>query len=98
MTDKTIAKNILSQLGGNRFLAMTGAKNLVAGDNMLMFTVPSRKSNKVAITLNADSDTYKMEFYLMRGTSCKPVEQYICVYNDMLQGIFTTITGLDTHL
>ena len=36
----TIATTILQQLGGSRFIAMTGAKNLVAEENALIFRLP----------------------------------------------------------
>ena len=34
------AKEILNQLGGNKFIAMTGARNLGATENSLCFKLP----------------------------------------------------------
>ena len=96
-----IAKTILAQLGGNKFVAMTGAKNLVDTGNGLMFSLPSRFAkngiNKVVITLTP-ADEYDMEFYKLRGVKCDLVDKIEGVYCDQLQGIFKSYTGLDTHL
>lgn len=61
--NQEIANTILQQLGGNRFLVMTGAKQLVAIENGLRFRIGRNgsKANMVRIVLKAD-DTYKMEF------------------------------------
>ena len=42
---------ILEQLGGNRFISMTGAKTFVWDDNKLQFSIPRNqsKANKVVI-------------------------------------------------
>lgn len=43
------ADTILEQLGGGKFLAMTGAKNLVAMDKFgLQFDLPKRRINAAA--------------------------------------------------
>jgi hypothetical protein len=44
-----IEQEILRQLGGNKFIAMTGAKNFVAGDGILAFRIP--KASKEAEVL-----------------------------------------------
>ena len=56
-----VADIILEQLGGNKFLAMTGAKNLLADGNTLRMTLPKNRSkaNRLYITLDPD-DTYTM--------------------------------------
>jgi len=101
MTDMTVAKTILAQLGGNKFIAMTGAKDFVGGANSLQFSISSRltknKSNKVRIVLDP-SDTYTMTFYKIRGIDFKEVDSVSDVYAEDLQRIFTAKTGLDTHL
>ena len=38
-TDMRVAETILSQLGGNRFRVMTGAKNFAATDNSLRMRI-----------------------------------------------------------
>ncbi len=66
----TIAQTILTQLGGNRFLAMAGAKQLVDLGNGLQFAIgrgASNKANKVVITL--DGDLYAVRFVTIRGAT-----------------------------
>lgn len=65
--DMEVSKTILSQLGGNRFIVMTGAKDFVAIDNGLKFRIGRNKSkaNVVRIILDPD-DTYTMEFWSIR--------------------------------
>ena len=55
-----VAKTILSQLGGNIFVMMTGSKNLTAGKDSLSFKVGknSTKVNYVKITLNGKDYIY----------------------------------------
>src|SRR4051794_13969515 len=64
-----VAETILEQLGSRRFLAMTGAKSLVAGGRTLTFALPRGVArsgiNKVRVTLDT-SDTYTVEFCRMR--------------------------------
>jgi len=61
--ENTIAQTILAQLGGKRFLAMTGAKNLLAGEDYLAMSLPGSltkgRVNKIRIRLAAD-DTYTL--------------------------------------
>lgn len=47
------AQTILNQLGGNRFVAMTGAKNFVALENGIKFNIGKNasKANTVKITV-----------------------------------------------
>ena len=68
----TIAKTIFQQLGGSRFVIMTGAKNFVDTGDGLRFTIGRNgsKANMVKITLNGD-DTYKMQF-IKNGKNINP--------------------------
>jgi len=100
-----VANTILEQLGGNRFRAMTGAKNFVGGESQLTFSIPrardslsKRYINKVAITLDHGHDTYDMKFYNIRGANVEEVRSFEGVYNDQLQEIFTSVTGLYASL
>jgi len=106
-----IASNIMVQLGGNKFLTMTDAKNVFAIDNGVRMNLPRNQSNanRLEITLD-NSDLYTMRFY--HSISCKyrveknqfvpeqtkEIAIFYSVYFDQLQRIFTQITGLDTHL
>jgi len=96
---KEIAKTILQQLGGNKFIAMTGAKNLGHTNKGLQMKIGrnSKGITHVIINLKA-SDTYEMEFIKLRGPSRKVVKKVSGVYNDMLGKIFTKYTGMRTSL
>jgi len=43
-------------------------------------------------------DLYDVKFVSCRNYSINTVKEYTGVYADMLQSIFTDVTGLDTHL
>lgn len=60
----SIADIILQQLGGNRFIAMTGSNHFLAdGDTLRMHLAKNgSKANRLDITLDYD-DTYTMRFY-----------------------------------
>jgi hypothetical protein len=100
-----VAQTILTQLGGRRFLVMTGAKQLVGSETMLMFALPKTahyvkdKINKVCITLDPN-DTYTMAYYVLsaRGVHVKIITIESDIYAEDLQRSFTRVTGLETHL
>jgi hypothetical protein len=97
-----IAKTILQQLGGNKFVVMTGAKNLTSIGNGLSFRLPGHGFTKNGINyvkiILAPSDTYNIELGKIRGTTYKIINTINDVYFDQLQEIFTRETGLNTHL
>lgn len=102
--DTTVAKTILQQLGGNKFIVMTGAKNFIAGNNNdLTFRLPGGGGfckngiNAVRIALTP-ADEYDLTFWRVRGKYCKVIEEVKGIYVDQLQEVFTRVTGLDTHL
>lgn len=103
-----VAQEILRQLGGGRFIAMTGASQLAGGDKMLQFRIPQTKKgriNKIRIVLEPD-DTYTVNAYRVEQPGKRNAWQFAChevavrsdVYCDSLQEVFTDLTGLDTHL
>jgi hypothetical protein len=100
---KQIADTILEQLGGRRFIAMTGAKNFVFDDNgSLSFQFDNKK--KAFRVILDPSDTYTVEYFKINARS-KTFEGYSVkqatstgIYFDMLQFEFTRLTGFDTHL
>lgn len=103
-TGMAIAATILAQLGGKRFVAMTGAKNFIAWDKGVKFNLPKKPHyaknaiSIVTVTL-MESDTYRMCFYKTVGKYLtETVKDLSGVYADQLQEIFTRETGLDTHL
>ena len=95
------AEDVLQQLGGKKFIAMTGAKNFVKDDKTksITFKLPRAKSgiNYVKISLTS-MDLYNIEFLSVRGGNIKTVKEVKGVYNDQLQKIFTQYTGLNTSL
>lgn len=101
MTTSTVANTIRQQLGGQRFVAMTGARDLVDIGNGLAFRLPRGLAkagiNSVVVRLDP-SDTYTVMFNKRRGVDLKHVAAHTFVYADQLQALFTAETGLDTHL
>ena len=97
----TIAREILRQLGGNRFIAMTGAKNFTDVGNGLQFGLPKKFNgiNKISIILGAD-DTYTVKGYYFSKSklTCEMVREFTGAYCDNLQEVFTSMTGLYTRL
>lgn len=95
----TTAQTILAQLGGNRFLAMTGAKQLVDLGHGLQFAIgrgASNKANKVVVTL--DGDLYSVRFLTIRGITITERGTFDMIYGDRLAALFTEQTGFDTHM
>ena len=92
-----VATEILNQLGGNKFVVMTGAKNLGATDNSLSMRLPRNASgaNYLKITLNS-MDLYDVEFLSIRGMKVTPKKEFNNAYNDMLVSLFEKTTGLYT--
>jgi hypothetical protein len=99
-----VAENILQQLGGNKFVAMTGAKNISKGkdsrgNEYLGFRLPraDKGINYVKITLNG-KDLYDVEYGKIRGANYNVVSTSEDLYNDMLVNDFEQTTKLYTSL
>lgn len=95
-TAKEIARTILQQIGGHKFLIMTGAKNLVAYPNGLSFRLPGNgfsKFNYVKITLNG-MDTYDIEMGNFRASVYKKEKELNGIYDDQLVELLEKYTGL----
>ena len=92
-------KIIFSQLGGNKFLATTGSKNLLSSKNGLSMHLVKNKSTAkyLEITLAGD-DTYTLKFTKLVKSNLVTVKLIEGVYCDNLQSVFTEVTGLYTHL
>ena len=101
MADMAVANAILEQLGGARFVAMTGAKLIVGGESHLQFKLPARFAkdgiNCVRVELEP-SDTYRAIFYKLGRTSTVIVHRVDGVHADSLRAVFTSATGLETSL
>ena len=94
-----VAKTILQQLGGNRFIAMTGAKNFGSSKNSLQFKIGrnSKSISHVIITLKS-SDLYDVEFIRIRGVKRTVVKKLKGVYADQLGTMFKKYTGMNVRL
>ena len=108
---KETAQTIINQLGGNKFVVMTGSKNFSALTNGVCMDLSKNKSgaNRLEITLNGQ-DLYDMRFYkytsakfnknTMAFTSekIKEITNINDIFSDNLQSVFTKVTGMYTHL
>jgi hypothetical protein len=94
------AKTLLRQLGGNKFIMMTGAKQMSIGKDGLTMKIGrnSKSITHVAIDLDRGKDLYIMKFIRVRKGIPKVVKQYDSVYADNLNNIFEKETGLYTRL
>lgn len=99
-----VAETILSQLGGNRFIAMTGAYSFTGSKDCLSFRLPSNNSKKIGgVRINLkDDDTYTLTTVKLKrrkggflDTECK---EFPNVYCDNLRQVFESATGLLTSL
>lgn len=109
----TVAQTILDQLGGNRFIVMTGSSNFVEDKttNTLRMNLAKNasKANRLSITLNPD-DTYTMRFWRYTAprwsnktfsysdAKIKEVKTFSGIYFDQMQRLFTEVTHLYTSL
>lgn len=92
------AQTIINQLGGNKFVVMTGAKNFLYDQNSLMFSIGrGAKSgiNKIKIELN--NDLYNVVFWNTKKTEYT-ISQFENVYAEELTSLFTNETGFLTEL
>jgi len=90
---------VIAQLGGGRFIAMTGAKDFFIGPKGIVFKIGrnSKTVNYVRINLNS-MDTYDVEFLSVRKFKEKVKSTVKGVYADSLRGAFEQNTGLRTSL
>lgn len=94
-----VAQTILNQLGGNKFVAMTGAHSLTADANSLTFKFGKNESKFFACKIELTAmDDYTMTFYKWRKKFDLEQVSITGVYCDQLTDIFTQNTGLYTSL
>jgi hypothetical protein len=100
-SENLFAETILSQLGGNRFITMTGAKNLYFDNKKRLISMQIMRNKVKAkwlqITLNS-MDLYDMQFIGIKSGEVVVLDEKKGLYDDMLQPVFTSVTGLNTHL
>jgi hypothetical protein len=99
-----VSETILAQLGGNKFIAMTGASSFAGGPDSLSFRLPPRaaknKIKAIVITLTPD-DLYTIKALTQQSRlpfEVSTVAERNGIHCDILQEVFTDMTGLATHL
>ena len=100
-----IAKTILQQIGGRRFTAMTGSRDFIDMGNGLRMSLTRNKTsaNRLDIIYDAGTDLYNMRFFRKTfskktfESKSKDVEVHEGIFFDMLEEVFTQVTGLYTH-
>ena len=95
-----VAKTILSQLGGNKFRVMTGAKNFMDHGDALSMRIGrnSSNSNYFKVTLNL-MDLYDLRFSkVTKMGEEKSIKTYHDIYCDTLVDTFEAHTGMYTSL
>ena len=100
-----IAQTILQQMSGRRFTTMTGSRDFINMGNGLRMRLSKNKTsaNRLDITYDEGLDLYNMRFYRKtfskKTFECKTkdIVGYEGVYCDMLEDIFTQVTGLHTR-
>lgn len=100
-----IAKTIWKQIGGRRFATMTGSKDFIDMGNGLRMSLARNKTsaNRLDIIYDAGADLYNMRFYRKtfskKTFECRKTDiaTHEGIYCDMLEDMFTMVTGLYTH-
>ena len=109
----SVAEQILLQLGGRRFVAMTGSSHFLADEDSLSMRLIRNQSgaNRLRITLRGD-DLYDMSFFYYRLPQYRvrngkvvetpemhrEIKTYEGVFCDQLRELFTEVTGLETQM
>lgn len=90
-----IPEIILKQLGGNKFIAMTGMKNAVGSNNGLTVILPRAKDGITHIEIKLKSnDLYMVKFGKIVKYEYKVLHEHDDVYSDSLKGLISDKTGL----
>jgi hypothetical protein len=90
---------VIKQLGGGRFIAMTGAKDFFIGPKGVVFKIGRNAKNVNYVRINLNSmDTYDIEFLSIRNYKEKVKSKAKGVYADTLRDTFEQNTGLRTSL
>ena len=108
-----VAEQILIQLGGRQFVAITGSSHFLTDRNSLEMRLIRNKSgaNRLRITLRGD-DLYDMCFSYYRAAryqilkhkvveipeAYRAIKSYEGIFCDQLWEIFTEVTGLETRM
>jgi len=98
--DRRQAAETLKQIGGNRFIAMTGAKHFTFGKEGMMFKIGrnSKRVNYIKIDYDRGKDLYNMSFDWVTIKGIKNKKKLKGIYADQLADMFTRYTGMYTSL
>ena len=96
--DKRQAGVMLKQLGGNRFIMMTGAKNFGVGPKGAGFKIGRNSKGVNFVRIDLKNDLYDMEFFQVRAGKMKLKSKVKQIFADQLQDMFTKHTGMYTSL
>ena len=94
-------QQLLQQLGGNRFIMMVGAKNLVVdkSKNELHMKIGRNSKGVSHVRIRLSSmDLYDMEFLQVRAGKIKIKSKEKGVYADQLGKMFKKNTGMNVRL
>ncbi len=97
--DNHIAATILQQIGGKRFMVMTGSHDFINLGNGLRMSLSRNKTSANRLEI-----LYNMRFYrqsFSRKTfevKIKDIKTYEGVYCDMLEDIFSDVTGMHLYM
>ena len=94
-----VSQIILQQLGGTRFMSMTGAKNFITTDRTLSMKVGKNSKGVSHITITLVNDLYTIEALSIRGfNEPKSKGKFEGVHAENLRSSFTSLTGMETSL
>ena len=100
MSDMRVANTILEQLGGRRFIAMTGSSNFGGFENSLSMRLTRNKLSATHLTINFDAYRHLhhdvRSYSQVRDEDCS--RTYRCVFRPASKSLFTAQTGLYTRL
>lgn len=100
-TDLAVANTILAQLGGaGRLTAMIGAHSFSGEEDRLRFKIKARalQGIKCINIVYLPSDTYRVEFWSVRGVNVSKVAEHADIYADGLIPLIEEVTGLAVRL
>ena len=99
-----MTKTYMDQVDGRSVAAMAGSRGLIGWRNGLQMGLERKKppANRWKWRVAENTNTYTMYFYRQSMTKhfdikVKEIAKYEGVYFDMLQDIFTQVTGLYTR-
>jgi len=89
VSDTQIAQTIVEQLGGTRFIAMTGATAFVGIKKGVQFKIKGKHPEKGKVShikiMLTDQDLYDVEYFRLYGGKIIEVAQSYGLYADMLK-------------